>query len=361
MITVWRSTSQADSLASVRALILGVNGVTGSAIASELAAGGWEVVGTGRDVRRFSARLREQGVSFACSDRHDGAQLDLVLGDGADVVVDCLCYTAEHARRLLAHHESFGSAVVLSSKAVYVDDRGRHSNSEQSPRFDEPVTELQQSLEPDFSGAYQSRVGYGRNKVAAEITLRGSGAPISILRASRIHGAGGSLPREWFVVKRLLDGRKRIPLAHRGRTGNHPTAAVNLAKLVAICAQRPGARVLNAADPDLPTAADAVTAIASACRCPVEMVGLDDDAPHELGWTPWESWPPFFLDTSAAVQLGYQPMGGYADTVTAVVQDVLELSSERQTRLGDDPYFRGRFDYTIDDAAFAYQHRPVAG
>jgi nucleoside-diphosphate-sugar epimerase len=73
------------------------------------------------------------------------------------------------------------------------------------------VPETQPVLEPDFSGAYQSPEGYGTNKVAAEIALRESGAPVSILRASRIHGIGGSPQREWFVVKRLLDGRHRIP------------------------------------------------------------------------------------------------------------------------------------------------------
>jgi nucleoside-diphosphate-sugar epimerase len=345
---------------SVHVLILGVNGVTGLAIASELSSRGGEVVGTGRDVRRFPVRLRDQGVRFICSDRHDAAQLDRVLAAGADVVVDCLCYTAEHARQLLAHRGSFGSAVVLSSKAVYVDDHGRHANSDDSPRFDGPVPETQPVLAPDFSGAYQSREGYGTNKVAAEITLRESGAPVSILRASRVHGPSGSRPGEWFVVKRLLDGRHRIPVAHHGRTGNHPTAAVNLAKLVAACAQRPGARVLNAADPDLPIAADVVQAIAAACQRPVQVVGLNDAAPPELGWTPWATWPPFFLDTTASTQLGYRPAGTYSDTATAAVQELLELSYEQRTRLESDPYFDQRFDYAIDDAALAYQDRSAA-
>jgi nucleoside-diphosphate-sugar epimerase len=339
----------------VRVVILGVNGVSGRAIASELSRRGCEVVGTGRDIRRFPAALRDRGVRFVRSDRHDAADLRQVLGAGADVIVDCLCFTAEHARRLLEHRASFGSAVALSSKAVYVDEQGRHSNSDESPRFDGPVPETQPVLGPDFSGAYQSRHGYGPNKVAAEITLRESGAPVSILRASRVHGPGASPPREWFVVRRLLDGRRRIPVAHHGQTGNHPTAAVNLAKLVATCAQRPGVRVLNAADPGLPTAADIVQAIAAACRRPAQIVELDADAPPELGWTPWATWPPFFLDTTASARLGYQPAGPYSDTVSAAIQELLELADEQRTRLEDDPYFDRRFDYSIDDAALAHQ------
>jgi hypothetical protein len=42
-------------------------------------------------------------------------------------------------------------------------------------------------LEPDSSGAFDSRQGYGTNKGAAKITLRESGLSVSILRSSRIH------------------------------------------------------------------------------------------------------------------------------------------------------------------------------
>lgn len=351
---------QAGSLTAVRVVVLGVNGVAGKAIASELCTSGCEVFGTGRDIGRFPPRLLDRGIRFVCSDRHDPVQLDQVLAAGADVVIDCLCYTAAHARQLLVHRESFGSAIVLSTKAVYVDDHNRHSNSENPPRFERPVAETQRVLEPDFSGAYQSREGYGPNKVAAEITLLESGAPVSILRPSRIHGAGGSRAREWFVVKRLLDGRSRIPVAHHGQTGNHTTAAMNLARLIGICAQRPGTRVLNAADPDLSTAADIVHAIAAACHRPVQVVGLNDDAPSEFGWTPWASWPPFFLDTTASTRMGYEPAGTYSEMVPAAVRDLVELSHQRRTVREDDPYFDGRFDYTIDDAALAYQDDSAA-
>ncbi len=348
------------TLDSVRAMVLGVNGVSGRAIAAELCRRGWEVLGTGRDLGRFPAPLRDRGVRFVRADRHEDGDLDRVLGAGADVVVDCLCYTAGHARELLTYRGCFGSAVVLSSKAVYVDDQGRHSNSEASPRFDGPVRERQRVLEPDFSGAYASRQGYGTNKVAAEATLRESGAPVSILRPSRIHGRGASAPRELFVVKRLLDGRDRIPVAHAGLAGNHPTAAVNLARLVATCAEAPRARVLNAADPDRPTASGVVRAIAAACRRPVQIVALDDAAPPGWGWTPWDTWPPFFLDTTASTRLGYRPAGTYVDTVAPAVRELLELSEEQRTRLALDDYFERRFDYATDDAALVYQARSTA-
>jgi nucleoside-diphosphate-sugar epimerase len=306
--------------------VLGVSGMSGRAIAAELARAGWDVVGTGRDAARFPAALGVQGVRFLRSDRHDLRELGAAV-TGGDVIVDCLCFTAEHARELLRHRAAFGSAVVLSSKAVYVDGGGRHSNSDAMPRFDRPVSEHEAVLEPDFSGAYASREGYGPNKVAAEITLLQSGVAVSIIRPSRIHGPGSAEPREAFVVERLLVGVTRFPLAHAGQTGNHPTAAVNLARLVATCAHTPGTRVLNSGDPGRPTARDIVLAIAAACGRPVEIDPLEDDAPDQLGWTPWANWPPFFLDVAASLALGYEPAGGYAETVGPTVRELIAAAT----------------------------------
>jgi nucleoside-diphosphate-sugar epimerase len=338
-------------LVDVRAIVLGVNGVTGRAIAGELLAAGWEVTGTGRDAGHTPGDLASSGVTFIRSDRTDPAELAACLSDGADVVVDCVCYTGTQAQQLLEHRAAFGSAVVLSSKAVYVDALGRHSNSDEAPHFPGPVREDQAVLTPDFSGEYDSRQGYGANKVAAEVTLLDSGVPVSVLRPSRIHGPSGSRPREWFVVRRLLDGRRRLPLAHHGRSGNHPSAAANLARLVLTCAEHPGQRVLNAADPGTPTAGEVVRAIASACELPLETVGLPDDAPSSHGWNPWATWPPFFLDTSAAVGLGYRPRGTYAETVRESVHELLSLDPSTRGRLDRDPYFEDLFDYDLDDAA----------
>jgi nucleoside-diphosphate-sugar epimerase len=339
----------------MRVTVLGVNGMTGRAIAAEFAQAGWQVLGTGRAASRFPAQLRASGVSFVRSDRADPDELGAVLGRGADVVVDCLCYTAEQADQLLRYASDFSTAVVLSSKAVYRDDRGRHSNSPEPPRFDGPVTEQQPVLEPDYSGAYASRTGYGPNKVAAERTLLDSGRPISILRPSRIHGPGAARPREWYVLKRLLDGRTRIPLAHGGRTGNHPTASVNLARLAKICADQPGQRILNAADPGQPDAREIVLAIAEASGRAVQVVGLAEQAAAEFGWSPWASWPPYFLDTSAAAALGYQPVGSYRQTVRPVVEELCALSPERQAQLTADSDFPERFDYALDDAALSLE------
>ena len=138
---------------------------------------------------------------------------------------------------------------------------------------------------------------------------------------------------------------------HGGRTGNHPTASVNLARLARFRAEQPGQRVLKAADPGQPDAREIVQAIAEACHRPVEVIGLDERAAAEFGWSPWASWPPYFLDTTAATALGYQPVGSYRQTVSAVVEELCALSTDQQARLTVDSDFPDRFDYALDDAA----------
>jgi nucleoside-diphosphate-sugar epimerase len=341
-----------------KAIVLGGNGLVGSAAARRLAAGGWEVAATGRAAARFPQPLRDAGVRFIESDRYDAGDLRHVLSSGADVVVDCVGYTADHARMLLPHQQSIGSLVFISSKAVYVDDHGRHSNSAEPPDFGAPVSEGQATMAPSDID-YNSREGYGANKVAAEHVLLESAMAVTVLRPSRVHGVGGTRPREWVFAKRVLDGRPVVLLAG-GRGVNHPTAAVNLAALIEFCAARPATRILNSADPDAPDGLSISRIIAAQLGHRWREVLLDDNAPDDgtttgnLGDHPWNTLPPFVLDTSAAQRLGFTPVGSYAETVAAEI-DWLAAAARSGDAAGvlppaDDPYFQPFFDYASEDA-----------
>src|SRR6185437_4529957 len=74
-------------------------------------------------------------------------------------------------------------------------------------------------------GGYRTAEGYGTNKVAAEQVLLDSGLPVTVLRPSKIHGPGTRQPREWVFVRRVLDGRPVVVLAHQGAGVDHPTAS----------------------------------------------------------------------------------------------------------------------------------------
>jgi nucleoside-diphosphate-sugar epimerase len=324
-----------------RAVIVGGTGLVGRAVARRLLASGWQVEVTGRDPTRLPSDV---GARFTPADRHDAGQLRSAVGGGADLLVDCICFTAADARLLVPLLDDVGSVVMISSKAVYVDDAGRHSNSDESPVFGGPVTETQPTLTPG-DGDYRTREGYGANKVAAERVLLDSGRPVTVLRPSKIHGEGAAPPREWVYVKRVLDRRPAVFLARRGAGTDHPTAAANIASLIETVADRPGARILNSADPDAPSGLEIARTVARHLDHDWEEILVEGS---ELGTHPWDKLPPFVLDTTAALELGYVPDGDYAATVAA------ELDWLAGGGYEPDAEFFGRFfDYAAEDRFLA--------
>jgi nucleoside-diphosphate-sugar epimerase len=265
-------------------------------------------------------------------------------------------YTAEDARRLLPFARAVTSTVMISSKAVYVDAAGNHSNSDEPPRYDGPIRETQPTLAP-LDIDYRSREGYGANKVAAEQVMLDSGLPVSILRPSKVHGRGGARPREWMFVKRVLDRRPALILAHRGAGVDHTTAAVNIAALVEVVARNPGARILNSADPDAPSGIEIARTIAHALDYEWQEVLLDGDAIGNVGLYPWDARHPIVLDTSASLALGYRPVGDYAATVVDTVEWLVEAArggpDAAKLPRDDDEFFAELFDYAGEDRFLA--------
>lgn len=339
-----------------RALIIGGTGLIGRAVATRLLAADWRVDLMGRDASHMPQELAAAGARFLPGDRDDPVRLREVFGTGADLVVDCVCFTAEHARGLLPIALDAGSTVMISSKAVYVDGTGNHVNSSTPPRFDGPIRESQPTL-PAGDGDYMTATGYGANKVAAERILLDSGFPVTVIRASKIHGPHTTQPREWVFVKRCLDRRPAVLLARRGAGVDHTTAVANLASLVETIADRPGTRILNCADPDAPSALKISRTIAGLIGHSWEEVLLDEGTDPALGRHPWDAAHPLILDTSAASELGYRPVGDYATTVKETV-DWLVASAragDGGVRLdgGHDQAYTAMFDYPAEDRFLA--------
>jgi nucleoside-diphosphate-sugar epimerase len=343
------------------ALILGGTGTIGRAAAKRLVASGWSVRVVGRDPSHFPADLASAGATFVATDAREAERMPRLVGDGGDLLVDCLCFTADDARRLLPLLPHFRSSVMVSSKAVYVDGAGHHVNSEIAPHFPVPIDETQPTLAPGH-GDYMTPAGYGANKVAAEQVLLNSAQPVTVIRASKVHGPGGSRPREWVFVKRALDRRPAVFLADRGAGVDHTTAASNLAALIELVAAKPGRRLLNCADPDAPTALEISRTIARLLGHEREEILLGEGADARLGRHPWEAAHPIVLDTSAATSLGYSPVGSYESTVADSVDwlvDQARVEAGGATLSGlDDDYFRPMFAYTAEDLYLTRPCRP---
>jgi len=173
-----------------------------------------------------------------------------------------------------------------------------------------------------------------------------------------VHGPWSRRPREWVFVKRILDERSVVLLAHRGAGVDHPSAASNVAALVEQVAAHPGRRVLNSADPDAPSALAIARIVAAHLGHTWDEVLLDDTAPDpDLGRTPWDAVPPIVLDTSAATALGYRPAGDYATAVAAELDWLVAATHEPRAGWAvpadDDPFFAPLLDYAAEDRFIA--------
>jgi nucleoside-diphosphate-sugar epimerase len=166
--------------------------------------------------------------SLARVDREQPGALRAALAGGADAVIDAVANDPAHADQLLEVQEQVGALVVISSASVYRDAAGHalDGTGRGFPELPVPVPETRWRVEP-------RPTTYSTRKVALERRLLDRArCPVTVLRPCAIHGPGSQHPREWWFVKRMLDGRRRIPLADRGRSGFHTTSVANLAELV---------------------------------------------------------------------------------------------------------------------------------
>jgi nucleoside-diphosphate-sugar epimerase len=328
------------------AFVIGATGQIGRAAVRALAEDGWRV----RAASRSGGTVEgwPPGVEPVAVDRADGAALAAAIGEGADVLVDTVAYGREHARQLIGLADRVGSAVVVSTAAVYRDDEGRAFGDEPFPRFPVPLPEDQPTIPPGDEGYAPRKVALEEELLAAADRL-----PATLLRAGAVHGPGCRSPREWYFVKRVLDGRPVRVLGHGGASRFHPVATANLAELIRLAARRPGARVLNAGDPQAPTVAEISAAVDAVMGASSETVTVDGPPPApNVGETPWSVEHPVVLDMErAARELGYRAVTGYADSLPATVAWLVDAAAGRDWREA----FPGLAAYPPDFAFFDYE------
>ena len=335
-----------------RAVVIGATGQIGRVAVGALARDGWEVTAVSRGGGRDAGWPEE--VRIAAADRADDAALAAAVGDGCDVLVDMVAYGPEHARQLAGLAGRVGSAVVISSLSVYEDDKGRNFDTQGEPdgfpEYPVPVTEDQRTIRPGEASYSTRKAGLERELLAVADQL-----PTTLLRAGAIHGPHCRTPRELYFVKRNLDGRRRRVLAYGGASRFHPASVHNIAELVRLAAARPGARALNAVDPEAPTVAEIAGAIDAVMGVEVENVLVDGPPPAPtVGDTPWSVPVPVVCDMSAAErELGYRPVVRYAESLPETVawiegrlagRDWREAYPKMYETYGD------LFDYAAEDA-----------
>ncbi|MFF9773782.1 NAD-dependent epimerase/dehydratase family protein [Streptomyces sp. NPDC013978] len=337
-------------------MVIGATGQIGRPAVAALARDGWAVTAVSRGGGRDDDWPEE--VRTVSAERGDDAALSAAVGDGCDVLVDMVAYGPEHARQLLSSADRVGSAVVVSSVSVYEDDKGRSFDTQAEPDgfpvYPLPLPESQRTVRPDDTSYSTRKAGLER-----ELLAGGDRLPTTLLRAGAIHGPHCRTPRELYFVKRNLDRRPRRILAHGGASRFHPASVHNIAELIRLAAARPGARALNAVDPDAPTVVEIAAAVDAVMGVRTENVLVDGPAPSPtVGETPWTVPAPVVCDMSAAErELGYRPVVRYADSLPETIawiegrlaggRDWREAYPRMAEVYGD------LFDYAAEDAWLA--------
>ncbi len=329
------------------AFIIGGTGQIGIAAAAELLRHGWDV--TLAHTGRREARNVPAGAKLVAVDRRDTAALTAALGTGVDALIDAVAFNAADADQLVSLSGSYGALAVISSISVYADAEGRSLDTAGEtgfPEFGGPLAETAPVIGP-------GPASYSRGKVALEQRLlETSTRPVSILRPGAIHGINSPHPREWWFVKRMLDGRKLIPLAGGGRTVFHTSATINIAALLRAALERPATRVLNATDPTPPTGRQIGETIAAQLGWPGEIV--DAPADSEIGQTPWSVPADFIASMQAAEAIGYRPAASYAEALFPYLAWMQAHAADwRETFPVFGHYPSDPFDYAAEDAALA--------
>jgi nucleoside-diphosphate-sugar epimerase len=315
------------------------------AVARALGGDGWDVTVAGK-----TERPAPDGFEYVALDRDAPGAVQ--VGNGFDLLVDVIPFEAEHAEQLLAL--DVGALVAISSASVYADEQGRTLDEAQGiddfPEFPVPIRETQQTVEPGDAN-------YSTKKAKLErILLENGRVPAAIVRPCAIYGRGDRMAREWFFLKRVLDGRQYVVITNRGDSRFHTTASENIGELVRLLAAQPRTGAFNCGDPDPPTVLQLARAIGESAGHRFAEVLLPEAAGRgEVGQTPWSVPKPLLVGMDKAEQeLGYRPATTWADALPRQVEWLMQATRDTDWR---DVLPRGaeylQFKYEEEDALVA--------
>jgi nucleoside-diphosphate-sugar epimerase len=291
----------------------------------------------------------DKGGALVPLDRENSDLLSAAIHGGCDLLIDTIAFDAEHARQLLEVQNDVGQFAAISSASVYCDDEGRTLDEARQngfPELPDRMTEEQSTVEPGPQT-------YSTRKVSMERELlENATIPTTILRPCAIHGPYSTHPREWWFVKRILDGREFIPIAFGGRSIFQTSAASNIAALVSAIVGSQSHGVFNAADPRPPNVLDIGEAVLANCNSMASLLPVEDHTyPAVIGATPWSVPKPFTVSDAKGRAIGYRPVGNYSVTVTETCSWLIGQPPEGWkscfTKLAMYPY--DMFDYAAED------------
>ncbi len=325
----------------MRVLVIGGTRLSGPDIVGQLVERGHETAVLHRGeqeadlpprVRHFHGNLQDtEFLRFVVKDYAPTAAIHMWAMHPADV---------EHAAQ--AFNGTLDRFVMISSADVYA---AFEAIEKREPAL-QPLPISEDS--PVRTGPYPEYEGTDYDKIGAEqAALRAFHAgrlPTVIVRYPGVYGPGPV--REWYWVKRIRDGRRRIALPEGGLTIFHRGFTANLANAVALALEkaRPGS-IYNAGDDSQYSVRQLTDMIANAMSHDWEVVNV-----------PSWSWPygtPYSLPqnhllldtTKIRDDLGYRDIVSPQEALRVTVEYLACRKPGRVTQI-----FPGAFDYPAEDA-----------
>ncbi len=183
----------------------------------------------------------------------------------------------------------------------------------------------------------------------------------SMFRYPLIYGPGQINPREWLIVRRILDGRRRIIVADGGLSLRTVGYGPNVGHALVLAAGHPAAagKTYNVGDELVLTAAQTILVLARALDVEVELVSLPAElATPALPFLAHEHVTHQMTTVDAIMgDLGYRDVVGSVDALTATAHHLRDhpigRGSTTEKRLQDP------FDYAHEDRLIEAYRRAI--
>ena len=267
----------------------------------------------------------------------------------ADVVVDTIAYDAPDVARY--DPGVVGRLIAISSASVYCDAQGRTLDEAAQhgfPDFPDPITEENATV-PAGPQTYSTRKIRMEDRAFAAFGNRAT-----ILRPCAIYGSYSRHPREWWFVKRMRDGRARIPLTHEGHSRFQTSSVALIGAFAVAAARRALGGVYNLADACAPNVLAIGQTLARYCGAEPDFHAMVGTPAGAVGRTPWSIPGPFVVDGSKAMAGGHLQPTMYERHAAETVQWLLscDIDNWRTAFPQLAAYPWDLFDYAAEDAFF---------
>ncbi len=325
----------------MRILIIGGTGPTGVPIVNRLAAHGHDVVILHRG--RHERRETPHDVVHIHADPYDETSLaQAVAGGSWDVIVAMygrLRTIASLTRGLCGHFVSVGGVPAYRGWT----DAWQHD----PPGMPVPVREDADLVEDPAVDDKGYRI------VQSEAAVFEAHSTATHFRYPYLYGPYQPVPREWSVVRRILDRRRRIIVADEGLTLHHHCYTENCAAAVVLGIEHPdrlSGMVCNVGDEEVLTVRQVVELCIEELGADLEIVSM----PSDLAVPAWPllAQP---LPTHRVLDLGrLHHQLGHRDVVPArqaVARTARWLADNPPERGGiEEQILTDPFDYGAEDA-----------